>query len=105
MVDTDAIQLADLHGTGMAGLLWSRPPTAPAARLRFLDLTGGRKPYLLDRMDNHLGARTTVSTCPSTRVLLRDEADPATRWRTTLPFPVHVVARVEVHDADLGRAG
>ena len=29
---------------------------------------------------------------------LRDQADPATRWRTTLPFPVQVVARVEVVD-------
>ena len=39
------------------------------------------------------------STCPRRRFLLADEADPATRWRTPLPFPVQVVARVEVHDA------
>ena len=31
VVDTDAVQFADLHGTGMAGLLWSRggDPSAP----------------------------------------------------------------------------
>ena len=102
MVDTDAVQLADLHGTGMAGLLCSRGADGSGpATLRFLDFTGGLKPYLLDAMDNHLGARTTVQYVPSTQFFLRDETDPATRWRTPLPFPVHVVARVEVHDADL----
>ena len=44
-------------------------------------------------MDNHLGATTTVTYQPSTLEYLRDHADPATRWRTTLPFPVHVVSR------------
>ena len=47
-------------------------------------------------MDNHLGATTRVTYRPSTAEYLRDQADPATRWRTTLPFPVHVVSRVEV---------
>ena len=61
VVDADAVQLADLHGTGMAGLLYSRAADGSGqARLRFLDFTGGAKPYLLDTMDNHLGARTTV---------------------------------------------
>lgn len=97
--DADAIRLADLRGTGMGGLLWSRASNGSgAAGLRFLDFTGGRKPYLLDTMDNHLGAQTTVQYLPSTVFFLRDEADPATRWRTTLPFPVHVVAHVEVYD-------
>ena len=94
VVDTDAIQLADLHGTGMAGLLYTRPAdTAGASGWRYLDLTGEVKPYLLTGMDNHLGASTTVTYQPSTAEYLRDQADPATRWRTTLPFPVHVVAR------------
>ena len=49
-------------------------------------------------MDNHLGARTTVQYRPSTEFFLCDDRDPATRWRTTLPFPVHVVTRVDVVD-------
>ena len=74
-------------------------PTAPGeSGLRFLDFSGGHKPGLLDTMDNHLGARTTVQYRPSTEFFLCDDRDPATRWRTTLPFPVHVVARVEVVD-------
>jgi RHS repeat-associated protein len=99
VVDTDAVQLADLYGSGMAGILWSTTTADPAGSpLRFLDLTGGRKPYLLDSMDNHLGARTRVTYRPSTSYYLADQTNPATRWRTTLPFPVQVVARVEVAD-------
>ena len=99
VVDTDAVQLADLYGTGMAGLLWSRPTDGSGeSGLRFLDFSGGHKPGLLDTMDNHLGARTTVQYGPSTEFFLCDDRNPATRWRTTLPFPVQVVARVDVVD-------
>jgi RHS repeat-associated protein len=99
MVDTDAVQLADLHGSGMAGVLWSRAADGTSGSpLRFLDPTGGHKPYLVETMDNHLGAVTSVTYRPSTDYFLADDTHPATRWRTTLPFPVHVVARVEVRD-------
>ncbi len=103
VVGTDAVQLADLHGTGMAGLLYSRAADGSGRpHLRFLDLTGGVKPHLLTEMDNHLGALTRVTYQPSTAEYLRDQAQAASRWRTTLPFPVHVVARVEVTDAISG---
>jgi RHS repeat-associated protein len=96
VVDADAIQLADLHGSGTGGVLFSR--TANRGPLAFLDFTGGVKPHLLDSVDNHLGAQTHVEYRPSTEFYLRDRPDPATRWRTTLPFPVQVVAKVEVVD-------
>ena len=64
----------------------------------FLDLTGGMKPYLLAEMDNNMGAVTKVRYAPSTQFYLEDESERATRWRTTLPFPVQVVAQVEVID-------
>jgi RHS repeat-associated protein len=103
VVDTDALQLSDLHGTGMAGLLFSRAADGSGRPyLRFLDFTGGVKPHLLEVMDNHLGATTRVTYAPSTQEYLRDQADPATRWRTTLPFPVQVVSQVKVTDAFSG---
>ncbi len=102
VVDADGVQLVDLHGTGMAGVLWSTVGNGSGSTVRFLDLSGGVKPYLLDSMDNHLGSKTTVDYRPSTSFFLADQADPATRWRTTLPFPTHVVARVEVQDAHSG---
>lgn len=94
-----SVRLADLLGTGVPGVLWTGDVDGSGRPAHFfLDLTGGHKPYLLNRMDNHLGAVTEVSYVPSTQFYLRDQATPATRWRSTLPFPVQVVERVTVSD-------
>jgi RHS repeat-associated protein len=97
--DMDAVRLVDLLGTGIGGILWTRNASIPQRdRWFFLDLTGGTKPYLLSEMHNNLGAVTKVGYAPSTRYYLDDERSPLKHWRTTLPFPVQVVAQVEVID-------
>jgi RHS repeat-associated protein len=97
--DMDAVRLVDVLGSGVAGLLWSRDFSAPPHEsLDFLDFTGGVKPYLLNEMDNHIGAVTRVGYASSTRFFVVDRKKPATRWRTPLPFPIQVVHRVEVID-------
>jgi RHS repeat-associated protein len=97
--DMDAVRLMDVLGTGINGVLWSADLRAPGRdHLYFLDFTGGVKPYLLNEMDNHMGAVTRVAYASSTQFYLADQARPATRWQTPLPFPVQVVARVEVID-------
>src|SRR5262249_44480881 len=84
---------------GISGVLWSSNPNGLSRhRMFFLDFTGGVKPHLLNEMDNHMGALTRVQYEPSTRFYLEDQKRPETRWKTTLPFPVQVVARVEVID-------
>ena len=99
VTDATAVRLADMLGTGTDGILWTYDFGAFSdSTYKFLDLTGGVKPYVLDQMDNHMGAVTRVSYAPSTRFYLEDEKQPETRWRTPLPFPVQVVARVEVID-------
>lgn len=98
--DMDGVRLVDLLGTGISGVLWSADANQLGRHhLYFLDFTGGVKPYLLNEMDNHLGAVTRVGYVPSTQFYLEDEAHPSTRWQTPLPFPVQVVARLEVVDA------
>lgn len=97
--DVTSIRLVDLLGSSIAGLLWTRDArTAGEEHYFFLDLTGATKPYLLTEVCNNLGAVTRVDYAPSTRFFLEDERRPDTRWRTTLPFPVQVVARTEVVD-------
>ena len=94
------VRLIDLEGSGVSGLLWTRQARLGSVPEHyFLDFTGGIKPYLLTKMDNNLGAITEVSYAPSTKFYLKDQEQAATRWRTTLPFPVHVVERVIVRDA------
>jgi hypothetical protein len=93
------VRLIDLLGSGIEGVLWSRDARSDrGASLHFLDFTGGRKPYLLEEMDNHIGAVTTVEYAPSTRYYAEDDRRRETRWRTTLPFPVQVVAKATVRD-------
>ena len=80
-------------------------PTPTGCRARnmfFLDFTGGVKPYLLNEMDNHIGAVTRVRVRALHPLLPGGRAAPETRWKTPLPFPVQVVARVEVIDAISG---
>jgi RHS repeat-associated protein len=101
--DTDAIRLADMFGAGISGVLWSGDANgAGRGGMYFLDFTGGAKPYLLNEMDNNIGAVTRVAYRPSTDFYIEDQKHGATRWKTPLPFPVQVVARVEVIDAISG---
>ena len=99
MSDMDAVRLTDLLGSGIAGILWTRDASQSRRdHYFFLDLTGGVKPYLLREMNNNMGALTKVGYAPSTRFYLKDEKNRNARWRTPLPFPVQVVAQVEVID-------
>ena len=65
--------------------------------MRYVDLMGGQKPHLLVKTVNNLGAETRVQYAPSTKFYLQDKRA-GKPWITRLPFPVHVVERVETYD-------
>ena len=93
-----AIEALDLLGNGTSCLVWSSSDPADAGRsMRYVNLMGRDKPYLLMRTWNNMGAETHVSYAPSTAFYLADRAA-GTPWATRLPFPVHVVERVETYD-------
>ena len=93
-----SITVADFLGRGTACLLWSSPlPAYSGTQLRYLDLMCGQKPHLLHRTVNNLGAETRIAYASSTKFYLADKAA-GTPWVTRLPFPVHVVERVETYD-------
>ncbi len=97
--DIDAIRLTDMLGIGISGILWSTDVNGLMHNnMFFLDFTGSTKPYLLDKMDNHMGAITRVKYISSTKFYLKDEERHSTSWKTPLPFPVQVVEQVEVID-------
>lgn len=96
--DLVSIVPIDLLGNGTACLVWSSPLPGDARRpMRYVNLMGGRKPHLLVKTINNLGAETRIEYAPSTKFYLQDKRD-GKPWITRLPFPVHVVECVETWD-------
>jgi RHS repeat-associated protein len=96
--DVLSIVPTDLLGNGTACLVWSSPlPGDARLPMRYVNLMGGQKPHLLVKTANNLGVETRVDYAPSTKFYLLDEQG-GKPWITRLPFPVHVVERVETHD-------
>ena len=92
------VRIVDLQGSGVPGILWSDAAQDRFADFWFLDLAGDRKPYLLNRIDNNSGTVTEIDYRSSCEDYLRDRPRRDTRWRTSLPIPVQVVAEVRVTD-------
>ncbi|MBS9405430.1 VCBS repeat-containing protein [Halomonas sp. TRM85114] len=96
--DVVSIVPTDLLGNGTACLVWSSPlPGDGRRQMRYVNLMGRRKPHLLIKTINNLGAETRVDYAPSTKFYLQDKRD-GKPWITRLPFPVHVVERVVTYD-------
>nr|WP_284446580.1 SpvB/TcaC N-terminal domain-containing protein [Fluviibacter phosphoraccumulans] len=88
----------DLMGNGTACLVWSSPlPGNSGRQMRYIKLMGEHKPHLLVRMVNNLGTETRIQYAPSSKFYLQDKQD-GKPWITRLPYPVHVVERVETLD-------
>ncbi|QPF72251.1 toxin [Roseateles sp. DAIF2] len=93
-----SVTAIDVLGNGTTALVWSSPLVCDvAAPLKVLSLMADGKPHLLTGIRNNLGAETRIYYAPSTWFYLRDR-ERGTPWITRLPFPVHVVERVEVYD-------
>ena len=98
--DTDnlsSIMVADLLGNDTACLVWSSPlPAHRRQPMRYVKLME-QKPHLLTVTKNNMGSETRVQYAASTKFYLADKAKQEP-WITKLPFPVHVVERVETYD-------
>ena len=96
--DISSVTVIDLLGNGTACLVWSSPlPADKHQPMRYLDLMGGQKPHLMIASKNNMGAETRVKYTPSTYFYLKDKRE-GSPWTTRLPFPVHVVERIETYD-------
>lgn len=93
-----SVDVVDLLGNGTACIVWSSPLPKDSRRpIHFIDLMGGQKPHLLVLCRNNLGAETRIRYAPSTKFYLADKFS-GKPWITRIPFPVHVVERVEIYD-------
>lgn len=92
------LSVIDLLGNGTACVVWSSPlPQYVRAPMRYVDLMGGKKPYVLSGYKNNLGQETTLEYRSSAHYYLEDKKG-GTPWVTKLPFPVQCVSKVEVRD-------
>jgi RHS repeat-associated protein len=93
--NVSSLQAMDLLGNGTACLVFSSPlpDKIPLQYIRLMQ----EKPHLLTKVVNNLGAETIIHYAPSTKFYLKDKYD-GKPWITRLPFPVHVVERVETYD-------
>jgi RHS repeat-associated protein len=96
------ITVTDLLGNGTACIVWSSPlPNNADAPLGYIDLMGGKKPYLMNTYNNGMGKQTELSFRSSTWFYLQDKFA-GTPWITKLCFPVHCVIGTMVIDAVSG---
>ncbi|NCU35448.1 toxin [Candidatus Falkowbacteria bacterium] len=93
-----SVSVMDLMGDGTSCIVWSSSlPGASAARVQYLRLTAGIKPYLMTQMNNNMGAIRKMYYAPSTKFYLQDKKA-GKPWITKLPFPVHVLEKTETID-------
>ena len=96
--DLSSVITVDLFGNGTGCLVWSSPlPGNESRQLSFIRLMGEQKPHLLTSTKNNLGAETSVEYESSIKFYLEDKTA-GMPWVTRIPFPVHVVSRVDTYD-------
>ena len=96
------IAVMDILGAGTPCIVWSSPlPQYANAPMRYIDLMGGDKPYLMTSYQNGMGKTITLTYQQSTFYYLQDQAN-QTPWATRLPFPVHCVSQVATSDSVSG---
>ena len=89
------VRFADVSAIGAPSVLVS---DVLGRRTWSCALVGDTRPYLLNEIDNHLGALTRVTYRSSVAYRLEDERE-GIPWLTFMPFPVQVVASIEQIDA------
>jgi hypothetical protein len=65
--------------------------------MRYVNLMGEKKPHLLEKVINNLGAETLIEYASSIKFYLQDK-QAGKPWITRLPFPVHCVEKVTIKD-------
>ncbi|MCG1048525.1 insecticidal toxin complex protein TcaC [Mycetohabitans sp. B6] len=97
--DTCQVSFADIHGTGCAALVLTVPHPTP--RHWVCDFVAGKKPYLLERVNNNRGLDTQLTYRSSAQAWL-DEKQATPDAVSHLPFPVQVISQVTHTDEITG---
>jgi RHS repeat-associated protein len=101
MFPPERLALADMKGTGTAGLVWVTEGGREGQAYWYLELMGAQTPHLLSRIDNGIGRISVIAYGTSTQHRIRDLAI-GRRWTGYLPFCVPVVASITHTDTVTG---
>ena len=104
IADPDAVRLADMHGTGTSGILWTLRRThvrGQHVQVPRSDRQREAVPVVRARQSRRRSHADRIYAVDSLQSSRRT-TNPETRWRGRLPFPVQVVSRVEARDAISG---
>lgn len=92
------IAIVDFLGNGTSCLVWSSPlPQHSGAPIRYIDLMGGKKPFLLMSSNNGMGLSRQLQYKSSTYYYTEDKLN-GIEWATKIPFPVHCISEVSTYD-------
>ena len=92
------VAVMDFLGNGTACIVWSSPlPQHAAAPMQYIDLMGGKKPYLMTSYHNGMGKSVTLTYKSSSKYYIEDKLK-GDAWATRLPFPVHCVETITTAD-------
>ena len=89
---TARVRLADMNGSGTADIVWG-----DGGAYKYMDLSGGQRPWLLARVHNGLGKTTEIEYTTTTALMLQ-AASEGNPWTSLSPGVTHVVSRVRVLD-------
>jgi RHS repeat-associated protein len=95
---TNRARLVDMNGSGTRDILWG-----DGLNYRYVDLSGGERPWVLTSVSNGLGKTTDIGYSTSTALMLA-AASAGTPWSSTMPMVAHVVTSMTEHD-NLGVVG
>lgn len=92
------LTIADLLGNGLACIVWSSSLSKDQnTPLKYIDLMGGKKPYIMTSYKNNLGKEVSFEYTPSTKFYIQDKLA-GKPWVTKLHFPIHCISKIITED-------
>lgn len=85
-------RLVDLNGSGTRDIVWG-----DGYNYRFIDLAGGKRPWVLTKVENGLGKTTALEYASSSELMLAAEKA-GNSWTKKAPIPLHVVVKETIRD-------
>ncbi len=84
---TNRVRLVDINGSGTRDILWG-----DGGNYRYVDLQGGKQPWILTSVANGLGKTTELEYANSTELMIAARAA-GTKWTSTAPMVLQVLVK------------